>query len=58
MDESLIKLIMITKIFYRIIVNVMKMFENINSKLHIEAEICSDAVNRHDMEDMARTGCY
>ena len=28
------------------------------SKFHIEAEICSDAVNRHDMEDMARSGGY
>ena len=36
----------------------MKMFEIINSKLYIKAEICSDAANRHDMEDMARTGCY
>ena len=34
------------------------MYEITKSKLHIEAEICLDAVNRHDMEDMARAGCY
>ena len=36
----------------------MTIYKITQSKLHTEAKICSDAVNRHDMEDMARTGCY
>ena len=36
----------------------MKICKITQSKLHTKPKICSDAVNRHDMEDMARTGCY